>query len=82
VPALPPYLIEPIFEQFCALLSERKTNHPLSVATNPASQSGWSSRSWLVGGRAKGRHSSWLTVISGTFAQKPSKIGDVSVMAS
>jgi transposase len=29
VPALPPYLIEPIFEQFCALLPERKTNHPL-----------------------------------------------------
>jgi transposase len=29
VPALPPYLIEPIFEQFRALLPERKTNHPL-----------------------------------------------------
>jgi hypothetical protein len=29
MPALPPYLIEPIFEQFCALLSERKTNHAL-----------------------------------------------------
>jgi hypothetical protein len=29
VPALPPYLTEPIFEQFCALLPERKTNHPL-----------------------------------------------------
>ena len=29
MPALPPYLIEPIFEQFCALLPERKTNHPL-----------------------------------------------------
>jgi hypothetical protein len=29
VPALPPYLIEPIFEQFCALLSERKTNRSL-----------------------------------------------------
>jgi Transposase DDE domain len=29
VPALEPYLIEPIFEQFCALLPERKTNHPL-----------------------------------------------------
>jgi hypothetical protein len=29
VPALPPYLIEPIFEQFCSLLPERKTNHPL-----------------------------------------------------
>jgi len=29
VPALPPYLIKPIFEQFCALLPERKTNHPL-----------------------------------------------------
>ena len=29
MPALEPYLIEPIFEQFCALLPERKTNHPL-----------------------------------------------------
>jgi hypothetical protein len=29
VPALPPYLIEPIFEQFCALLPQRETNHPL-----------------------------------------------------
>jgi transposase len=29
VPALPPYLIEPIWEQFRALLPERKTNHPL-----------------------------------------------------
>jgi len=48
MPALPPYLIEPIFEQFCALLSERQTNHALSVATNPASQSGWSWRSWLA----------------------------------
>jgi transposase len=29
VPALEPYLIEPIWQQFCALLPERKTNHPL-----------------------------------------------------
>jgi hypothetical protein len=29
VPALPPYLIEPIFEQFCALLPEHRTDHPL-----------------------------------------------------
>jgi hypothetical protein len=29
VPALPPYLIEPIWQQFSALLTERKTNHPL-----------------------------------------------------
>ena len=29
VPALPPYLIEPIFEQFRALLPEHKTDHPL-----------------------------------------------------
>jgi transposase len=29
VPALEPYLIEPIFEQFRALLPERKTDHPL-----------------------------------------------------
>jgi transposase len=29
VPALEPYLIEPIFEQFRALLPERRTSHPL-----------------------------------------------------
>jgi transposase len=29
VPALPPYLIEPIFEQFRALLPEHETDHPL-----------------------------------------------------
>jgi len=29
VPAVPPYIIEPIFEQFSALLPERKTSHPL-----------------------------------------------------
>jgi transposase len=29
VPALQPYIIEPIWEQFEALLPERKTNHPL-----------------------------------------------------
>jgi transposase len=29
VPALEPYLIEPIFEQFRALLPERETDHPL-----------------------------------------------------
>jgi hypothetical protein len=29
VPALAPYLIEPIFEQFSALLPEREVDHPL-----------------------------------------------------
>lgn len=29
MPALPPYLIEPIWQQFEALLPERETNHPL-----------------------------------------------------
>jgi transposase len=29
VPALPPYIIEPIFEQFAALLPEREVHHPL-----------------------------------------------------
>jgi hypothetical protein len=29
VPALLPYLIEHTFEKLCALLPERKTNHPL-----------------------------------------------------
>src|ERR671916_1142185 len=29
VPALPPYLIEPIWQQFSALIPERRTSHPL-----------------------------------------------------
>ena len=29
MPALPPYLIEPIWQQFSALLPERQTSHPL-----------------------------------------------------
>src|SRR3712207_4420454 len=29
VPALPPYLIEPIWQQFSALIPERQTTHPL-----------------------------------------------------
>ena len=29
MPALEPYLIEPIFQQFSALLPERKVDHPL-----------------------------------------------------
>ena len=29
MPALSPYIIEPIWEQFAALLPERKANHPL-----------------------------------------------------
>src|SRR5918998_3281901 len=29
VPALPPYLIEPIWQQFSALIPERQTSHPL-----------------------------------------------------
>jgi transposase len=29
VPALPPYIIEPIWQQFLALLPSRQTNHPL-----------------------------------------------------
>jgi hypothetical protein len=29
VPAIQPYIIEPIFEQFEALLPQRRTNHPL-----------------------------------------------------
>jgi transposase len=29
MPAVPPYIIEPIWEQFCALLPERDVDHPL-----------------------------------------------------
>ena len=34
MPALPPYLIEPIWQQFSALLPERRTNHPLERVMN------------------------------------------------
>ena len=57
MPALPPYLIEPIFEQFCALLSERKTNHALGCHKPRIPERVVLEK--LVGvGRAKGRHSS------------------------
>jgi hypothetical protein len=54
MPAIQPYIIEPIWEQFCALLPEREVNHPLgchrpripnrvqSVAKRPVS-SAWGS---------------------------------------
>jgi hypothetical protein len=29
MPVLSPYIIEPIFEQFCALLPQREVDHPL-----------------------------------------------------
>src|SRR5215207_1319932 len=29
MPAVPPYIIAPIWEQFCALLPEREVDHPL-----------------------------------------------------
>jgi hypothetical protein len=29
MPALAPYIVEPIWEQFCALLPERDVDHPL-----------------------------------------------------
>jgi transposase len=29
IPALPPYIIEPIWQQFCALLPEREVDRPL-----------------------------------------------------
>jgi transposase len=35
VPALPPYLIEPIWQQFSALLPEREVNHPLGCHRPP-----------------------------------------------
>ena len=29
MPAIQPYIIEPIFEQFCTLLPDREVDHPL-----------------------------------------------------
>src|SRR5215216_4669845 len=45
VPALEPYLIEPIFEQFSALIPARQTP-TRSDAIVPASPITWSLRSW------------------------------------
>ncbi len=63
MPALPPYLIEPIFEQFCALLPERKTDHPLGchrrripdriVFEKLVQMRNWS-KSWCSGALTKG----------------------------
>ena len=44
MPALPPYIIEPIFQQFSALLPERETSHPLGCH-RPRIPTGSSSRS-------------------------------------
>jgi hypothetical protein len=46
VPALEPYLIEPIWQQFEALLPQRRTDHPLGCHHSGVPESGWSSRSW------------------------------------
>ena len=35
MPAIPPYLIEPIWQQFRALLPERKVDHPLGCHRPP-----------------------------------------------
>jgi hypothetical protein len=46
MPALPPYITEPVWEQFSALLPEREVDHPWA-ATAPAYPTGRFSRSWL-----------------------------------
>jgi hypothetical protein len=47
VPALPPYLIEPIlWQQFSALIPERQTSHPLGCHRPRIPDRVWSSRSW------------------------------------
>jgi hypothetical protein len=46
VPALPPYIIEPIWQQLTALLPEREVNYPLG-SHRPAYPTEYSSRSWL-----------------------------------
>jgi hypothetical protein len=35
MPALPPYIIEPVFEQFCDLLPAHETDHPLGCHRPP-----------------------------------------------
>jgi hypothetical protein len=46
MPAVPRYIIEPIWEQFCALLPERDEWIIRSAATALVSPIRWSSRSW------------------------------------
>ena len=46
MPALPPYIIEPIWEQFAPCCPKEKWIIR-SAATGPASPTGWSSRSWF-----------------------------------
>src|SRR5215204_3921204 len=46
MPALPPYITEPIWEQFCALLPEREVDHPLGCHRPRIYPTGRYSRSW------------------------------------
>ncbi len=46
MPALPPYIIEPIWQQFSALLPEREVDHPLGRHA-PVYPTESSSRSWF-----------------------------------
>ena len=45
MPAVPPYIIEPIWQQFAALLPEREVDHPLGCHRPRACPIAWSSRS-------------------------------------
>ncbi len=47
MPALPTYLIEPIWEQFVALLPERKVEHPLGCHRSRIPDRVIFSRSWF-----------------------------------
>jgi len=46
MPALPPYIIEPVWEQFEALLPEHERSTIHSVGTDGVSRTRWSLRSW------------------------------------
>jgi hypothetical protein len=80
VPTLPPYLIKPIFEQFCALLTERKTNHPRCHKPRIPDRVVFEK---LVGvGQSEGSGLLLAHRHIRNVSQKSGKIGDVSMMAS
>ena len=81
MPTLPPYLIKPIFEKFCALLTERRTNRSLGCHKPRIPERVVFEK--LVGvGQSEGSGLLLAHRHLRNVSQKSGKISDVSVMAS
>ena len=76
MPALPSWLIEPIWEQFSALLPQRHDRHPPAVA-GPGSVTGWSSNCWSTSWSSAPGTGAMVTVA----ARRP-RCGDAAMSGS